>query len=44
MKNLLLLLMLLSLKLYAQDNKAYLRRDVTIRPARVISSSEEWGL
>ena len=35
--------MLLSLKLYAQDNKAYLRRDVTIRPARVISSSEEWG-
>lgn len=40
MKNLLLLLMLLSLKIYAQDNKAYLKQDVTIRPTRVISSSE----
>lgn len=42
MKNLLLLLMLLPLSLFAQEEKSYLSRSVTIKPARYISSSTEW--
>lgn len=43
MKNLLLLLlMLLSLELYAQEYKTSWGRKVTIRPTRVISSSDQW--
>ena len=42
MKKLLLLLILLPLSLYAQEEKNYLSRSVTIKPARYISSSTEW--
>lgn len=43
MKKLLLLLMLLPLSLFAQEEKSYyLSRSVTIKPARYISSSTEF--
>lgn len=42
MKNLLLLLLLLPLGLYAQEEMNYVSRSVTIKPARYISSSTEW--
>ena len=34
--------MLLPLSLFAQEEKSYLSRSVTIKPARYISSSTEW--
>ncbi len=42
MKNLLLLLLLLPLGLFAQEEKNYLSRSVTIKPTRYISSSTEF--
>lgn len=42
MKYLLLLLLLLPLGLFAQEEKNYLSRSVTIKPTRYISSSTEF--
>ncbi len=42
MKKLLLLLVLLPLGLFAQEDKSYISRSVTVKPARYISSSTEW--